>query len=112
MLTFDAAARKFTTARNKLDGKPLENNTRLHQIDNDTYAVTLHHTNVVLIHRDGTYTLDSGGWRTVTTKERINSYSPARVYQKRGEWFLNDGGKFYDGVKINSAGRVLDPVQA
>src|SRR5262249_27597834 len=61
----------------------LENNTRLIRCGDD-YAVVLHSTAVVTIHQDGTYTLRTGGWRTVTTKDRINKYSPARVYSTNG----------------------------
>jgi hypothetical protein len=108
MLNFTTAASKFATARNKYS-KPLGNNTKLVKVDDDTFAVKLHHTNVVLIHRDGTYTLNSGGWRTVTTKDRINGYSPARVWQKAHVWYVNGGDRFFDGIRVNSAGTVLNP---
>lgn len=42
-------------------------------------AVRLHNTDVVTYHPDGTATLYTGGWMTVTTKDRINAWSPARV---------------------------------
>lgn len=53
-----------------------------------SYAVRLHHTDVVTLHPDGSQTLDSGGWRTVTTKDRINAYAPVRVFSDRGSWFV------------------------
>ena len=96
----------FLTARNKGNGKPIANNTRLHQRGND-YAVRLHNTDVVTIHDDDTYTLNSGGWRTVTTKERINRFSPAQVYSDRKTWLVA-GSLFEDGMKVGSRGAVFD----
>jgi hypothetical protein len=91
MLTYDEARDLFATARDSYAGKPLANNTRLHErpTSNGTaYAVTLHGTDVVTMHADGTYELNAGGWTTVTTKDRINGWSPARVYSDRGTWYV------------------------
>lgn len=54
-------------------------------------CVRYHHTDVVAVRR-GVVTLDSGGWRTVTTKERINAHngSGLYVYSDRGEWIVKD----------------------
>jgi len=110
-MTYQDARRLFTTAKNKDNGKPLSNHTRLKHIgetpNGDTYAIQYWNTYVVMIHEDGTYTLDSGGWQTITTKKRINEYAPVYVFQKNYEWFLEDNIPFYDGMKINSAGEVI-----
>jgi hypothetical protein len=109
-MNHNRAAELFSSARDKDAGKPLENNTRLHKCDNGDYAIVLHRTAVVTIHADGTYTLNSGTWRTVTTKDRINGYSPARIYQRKGEWFLQaDGGDvpFTDGIRVDANGNPL-----
>lgn len=63
--------------------------------DNGDVGIILHRTEVVTIHADGTYTLRSGGWRTVTTKDRMNTYCPFRVYQHKGEWSVC----YFDGVE-------------
>ncbi len=97
----------YSKAKDKASGKPLGNNTRLVRVNETTLAVRLHGTNVVEIHNDGTYTLRSGGWRTATTKDRINKYSPANVSQRNWEWYVGDF-VFFDGVKVDSAGRVLN----
>lgn len=39
-------------------------------------AVRLHETDVVIAYVDGSVRLDSGGWRTVTTKDRVNRFLP------------------------------------
>lgn len=112
-MRYNDAVQMLLTARSEGAGKPIGNNTRLVRIDANTVAVRLHGTNVVMIHNDGTYTLQAGGWRTVTTKQRINKYSPARVSQKNWAW--NVGGfQFFDGIRVDGAGRVLnaDPALA
>lgn len=52
-------------------------------------VVKYHGTPVVTIHPNGDITLDTGGWRTNTTKHRMNQYAPGvQVYQKNFEWFV------------------------
>lgn len=88
-------------------------NRERRKVGNNTYAeilydgsvgITLHSTCVVRIHEDGTYTLSNGGWQTPTTKDRINQYSPVRVYQRNYEWFvkLHTGKEypFYSGMVV------------
>jgi len=90
----------------------LYNNTWLKEVDVDDkqrpiYGVILHRTCVVQIRPDGTYKLNSGGWETVTTKDKINTYSPARIWTNRGQWFIEDGRRFFDGIVVNQQGEVL-----
>jgi len=101
------AAELFATAKDKAAGKPLENNTRLVLLDDGDYGIRLHNTIVVTIHVDGTYTLDSGNWKTVTTKDRINGYSPARLYQEKGDWYIGDRD-FFDGIRVDADGKPLN----
>lgn len=88
----------------------LANNTYLSRIpDTDTLAVILHGTAVVHMHPDGTYTLNSGGYRTSTTKDRINTYGPCHVItQTKGKWYVGPF-PFSDGMRVDSAGRVISP---
>jgi len=56
-------------------------------------SVTYHETTVVAF-SSGTITLDSGGWRTVTTKKRMNQASTEfglgySVFQKDFGWFVD-----------------------
>ena len=86
------------------DSKKLENNTVLVRLDENRIVVQLHQTNVVTYCRYGDIVLNSGGYRSATTKDRINGYAPcAGLFQKGGEWFLStvDGPKpFTDGIKV------------
>ena len=71
------------------------NNTYAEILHDGSVGILLHSTYVVKIHPDDTYTLQTGGWQTVTTKDRINQYSPVRVYQRKYEWFVKVNGKEY-----------------
>ena len=99
VMTHADATYLFSTAKDKHAGKLLGNNTRLIKRGDD-YAVRLHYTNVVTIHPNGTYTLRSGGWQTVTTKRRINQFSPVGIYQKDFVWYMPDGSEFFDGIIV------------
>ena len=71
------------------------NNTYAEILHDNSVGIMLHSTYVVKIHPDNTYTLQTGGWQTVTTKDRINQYSPVRVYQRNYEWFVKLNDKEY-----------------
>jgi len=90
------------------------NNTYAEILNDTTVAIKLHNTYVVKIHADGTYTLNSGGWQTATTKDRINQYSPVRVYEDSNyssitgkyqrRWFVTINNKpypFIDGMVVS-----------
>lgn len=110
------------TCRDISKGKPLANNTRLFAEDGCCpeyapgvsgveYSIVLHSTAVVRLCLDDSYRLDSGGWRTVTTKARINEYAPGKVRCERGVWYwVGAGGRyrFVDGMRVDGAGRVFD----
>lgn len=76
------------------------NNTYAEILPDGSVGIMLHSTYVVKIHPDNSATLNTGGWYTSTTKDRINQYSPVRVYQRKGEWYLDDGTPYEDGVTV------------
>lgn len=123
--------------RRAKDDRPIENNTRVHKVGNN-FAVKLHDTDVVTYFPDGTVELNSGGWRTMTTKARINAYlgdEKLRVWSDRGRWYVyafvesaelvhvSDEhpdwdyhpiehvklGLFFDGIRIKD-GKILNPM--
>ena len=99
MLTWEKAEELYSRAKDKEKGKPIANNTILVKVDDSTFGVRLYSTYVVLIHKDGTYTLDSGGYKKKTTKERINEFSPVYVHQKDYNWFVGEE-HFFNGMKL------------
>ena len=109
MLTYSQALLKLGNKENK----KVANNTYLVKNTNGTIGVKLHGTQVVVILPGNTFSLYSGGYRTVTTKQRINAFSPARVYQERGRWFVTVSPEnphisdFYEGITVDEKGEII-----
>ena len=81
-----------------------ETATTIERLDSTTIGIRYHSTIVVRIHADGSYTLDNGGWQTLTTKKRINKYTPVQIWQEQFTWYLDVDGKiipFVNGMTIN-----------
>jgi hypothetical protein len=78
-----------------------------------TSALRYHDTDVITWDSyNGIVTLNSGGFRTSTTKDRINTYSNGiRIYQEKGNWFVSTAVEknllFYDGITFNSGGELV-----
>ena len=119
--TYEKAADIFATARNKDHGKPLANNTRLIRLgledEKDILAVRLHDTNVVTYNPSGKIEFTTGGWHTVTTKDRINRFSPINVWQHQRVWYVARSGYgegdafqygFKDGMYLDGKGFLVD----
>lgn len=109
--TYDEAVTLLAKARDRAAGKPVANNTRLFD-RGDHIAMRLHNTDIVMYRPDGAIVLDSGGWRTVTTKQRMNEALPGGVYlfQHKREWFIHERGNeqaFYDGLVVSRDGTVV-----
>lgn len=75
----------------------------------DGTVVHFYHQSPVVARRGTTYRLSSCGYRTATTKERINRHLPAgyRVYQQDFQWYLSTPGdgddmEFRDGMMIEA----------
>jgi hypothetical protein len=113
LITFEHA-RKIIESQSKrgLDKKKLANNTYL--MKSDCFVIQLHNTNIIKIYPNDIYELNTEGWQTVTTKDRLNEFSPADIYQKRGVWFVKDNNAdkedkvFFDGIRISKSGEILN----
>lgn len=90
-----AEAVKMVRGKTNRNTRKVGNNTYAEILPDNSVGIMLHSTYVVKIHSDDTYTLQTGGWQTVTTKDRINQYSPVKVYQRKYEWFVKLNGKEY-----------------
>jgi hypothetical protein len=111
----------YSELLSKLDTKRGDKTSR--KVGNNTYlkrrganvAVSLHNTDVVTYTPDNSATLESGGWRTVTTKSRINEYIPGHLYTEAGIWYVafygvtytyNDGMTLHDDGTVTGAGKA------
>tara|TARA_Y100000310_G_C20590770_1_gene767861 strand:+ start:211 stop:963 length:753 start_codon:yes stop_codon:yes gene_type:complete len=108
-------AMNYTQANTKLgnrDSRKLQNNTYLQRRESGAIAVLLHATDVVTFNPDGTTVLNSGGWRTVTTKDRINTYLPFhRIDQVNHIWYIS-GKAYSDGMVIGKRGGIQKSASA
>ncbi len=101
------------------DERKVANNTRLVRRADDRIAVRLHSTDVVTFYADGSTRLSSGGWQTVTTRDRINRCLDGgwSVGTERGVMYLYrrvatdwrdetpcDRYEWRDGVRVNADG--------
>ena len=96
-----AEATKMVLGKRNRSQRKVGNNTYAYIQHDGSVAIELHGTKVVVIYPNGLYKLNTNGWRTSTTKDRINKYSPVRVYQKNYEWFLKDGTPFEDNMLVS-----------
>ena len=73
-----------------------------------------YHTTDIVTEMNNVITLNSGGWKTVTTKEGINQCRrmfgefPA-IIQRNHQWFVGEG-IFYDGIQFKNW-QQISPVQ-
>ena len=99
----------YATANNKLgkrDRAKVARNTYLER-RGDCIALKLHATDIATLYPSGALALNSGGWRTATTKDRLSSV--VRIHQERGQWYVTVSGKVYtfrDGMTIGPRGGV------
>ena len=102
-LTFARCKILMATARNKDNGKPIGNNTRLYEMwyrgEVSFYTVELHGHEIMQVHPDG-WVIDSCGWRSWTTKARLNRYLPDEYHirQKKhcSRWWVFSNPNYTD----------------
>lgn len=58
-------------------------------VDLGDMVVHYYHQTPVVAKKDNKIWLNNGGYYTSTTKERINRYSPFKVYQRDYEWYVS-----------------------
>jgi hypothetical protein len=110
--------KNYNRAESQLTGRcknrrKIGNNTYLER-RNGYIAVKLHNTDIIEFHPDKTV-LTSSGWRTVTTKARLNEFAPVSIYQHKGTWYIgewqNNGNRilFIDGMELDPDNNPVDP---
>jgi hypothetical protein len=70
-----------------------KNNTAISRNADGSIVVRLHSTDVVTVATDGTVTLNTGGWNTVTTRARMNQAANEfnlgfRVFQEKHSLYV------------------------
>lgn len=107
---FSAQTAYHDAHRGRGRGK-IGNNTYIVQDGTGGYAVVLHRTPIVTYRQGGDIVLNSGGYRTATTKARMNEVLPPdiRIYQEKYDWFVSAPGlahgesiPFFDNMVLSS----------
>lgn len=85
--------------------KVLANHTVAERGGPGRIAIRLHKTHILIYMDNGQVRLDSSGWRTITTRDRINRYLPYdwMVGCDKGIWYLRQGGRPNTGQVYASA---------
>ena len=69
----------------------------------DGWLITRLHLTDIIKEKGKDIILNTGGWFTVTTKDRINRFAPCYVYSKKGIWYVDHKGNtfpFYNGMNL------------
>lgn len=110
MNSYTSLAEYIRKGKSKVERK-IENNTYA-RFDHDNIVIRFHDTDIVEFQQDNTLTLNSGGYKTFTTKDRINKFLPdgIRLYQDTGLWWLShnwqDKIPFCDEIVILPDGEI------
>jgi hypothetical protein len=101
------------------ESKIVGNNTVEYIRPDGVRVIRLHRTDIITFPKRGGVILNSGGWKTVTTKARMNEHQPeCMITQEKGLWYIttsldphhdrNSRVPFFDGIKIKD-GTVINP---
>lgn len=106
-----AEAVAILTGRCKTRRK-LENNTYLWRDSEDSCVVSirLHATDILTFYQSGRIQVDTGGWNTLTTRDRINRYLPKpwHVYSEHGATILSNYSYWTESKPKRGVERVLE----
>jgi hypothetical protein len=87
--------------------KRIARNTWRYTRSDGSVAIKLHRTDVCVRDTKGKITLNSGGWHTPTTKDRINiglSGTGYSIYQNASKWYVRSGSEgecvYFDGMVL------------
>ncbi len=95
------------------DYRKIAHETVVERLYGDAIGIRHHATHVVIFYPDGRVRLTTGGWYSVTTKARLNAFSPCRVWSTGGTWEIDagvfgDAAQFEDGITLGADGTFQD----
>jgi len=83
-----AEAYALVSGKNNRKSRKIANNTRGYIEYDGSVSIELHSTKVVVLYPNGLVKLQTGGWMTPTTKDRMNQFGPVSVRQRKGDWYV------------------------
>jgi hypothetical protein len=86
--------------RLKTMDRPIAHNTRVIQLDDGTIGIKLHDTYIIKYYsnlldgkyydlKDDSIQLNTGGWKTVTTRDRMNRFCPLHVWTESNIMYVS-----------------------
>lgn len=89
--------------------KKLAGNTYLTRGDYGCLTITHHNTDIIKVtYMSGgslnhSWKLNNGGWFSMTTKKRLNQFTPFSIFQTKGQWYVSMGSdmppmEYYNGM--------------
>lgn len=121
MLTYTSAIEQLKHR----DTKKLANNTYLVNNHDGTISLRMKWPDArqlpetdILVLKPESVQLFTGGYRTYSTKERLNAYSPVCVGQSKNIWYVSKNWQdsttslYYDGIEFAYDGTQLSPIQS
>ena len=93
-------SRKITkeSVQKFLDGVPFKKSNMEVSREGTIYYLKLHGNKIAALESDGKMWISNAGWKSNTTKERLNGLPGVSIYQRNWMWFLND--QPWDGKPI------------
>ncbi len=90
-------SRKITqeSVQKFLDGVPFKKSNMEVSREGTIYYLKLHGNKIAALESDGKMWISNAGWKSNTTKERLNGLPGVKVNQKNYQWYLN--GVQWDG---------------
>ena len=84
--------RKITkeSVRNFIDGVPFKKDNTEVVRSGTIYYLKLFGNKIAAIDSDGKMWISNAGWKSATTKERLNALPGVSIYQRKKIWYLND----------------------
>ena len=100
------------------ESKIVGNNTVEYIRPDGTKVIRFHHTDILEFPAPEEVVFNTGGWKTVTTKQRMNEFQNlATIIQHKGLWYItthkdifdpNNYTPYFDGIKIRGS-LVVNP---
>lgn len=97
--------------------KKVGHNTTAERIGEFEIGIKYYNTYIIKIDPTDIITVNSGGWDTKTTKERLNHFLSCRnvhITQKKYKWTIhgsNDSLDYVDGMQVFPNGHIAMPVK-
>jgi hypothetical protein len=95
------------------ESKKIGHNTLLSKTDFNEIGIRYHSTYIIKIDPTNIIKLDTKGWWTKTTKDRLNQFLNCRgvsIYQEKDMWYIrgNNGTfKYDDGIMVTEDGDII-----